>query len=173
MTEEAPAVTTPADATPHDGTGGDVDRPMTASTAMAAEQATPAPPAEPGARPVVRRSPRRPAPTPTSRRRRIRLRRAGAVLAALVVLGVIGGGAYVALQQVYFIGTNGRGLVTMFRGVPFTLPGGVALYTSDYVSGVSGSTLTADQRRTLLDHSLRSEGNAGSLVHSLELGQLQ
>jgi len=86
---------------------------------------------------------------------------------------VIGGGAYVALQQVYFIGTNGRGLVTMFRGVPFTLPGGVSLYTSDYVSGVSGSTLTADQRHTLLDHSLRSEANAGALVHSLELGQLQ
>jgi hypothetical protein len=38
---------------------------------------------------------------------------------------------------------------------------------------VSGSTLTAQQRHTLLDHSLRSEGNAGALVHSLELGQLQ
>jgi len=173
MTEEAPAVITPPDATPGDGAVGDVDRPMTASTAMATHRSTPAEAAEAGARPVVRRSPRRPAPTPTSRRRRIRLRRAGALLAVLVVLGVIGGGAYVALQQVYFIGTNGRGLVTMFRGVPFTLQGGVALYTSDYVSGVSGSTLTADQRRTLLDHSLRSEGNAGSLVHSLELGQLQ
>src|ERR1700722_7573286 len=87
MTEEAPAVATPADAAPRDGTGGDVDRPMTASTAMAAEHATPTPVAEPGARPVVRRSPRRPAPTPTSRRRRVRLRRAGALLAALVVLG--------------------------------------------------------------------------------------
>jgi protein phosphatase len=173
MTEEAPVVTTPADQTPQDGTTGDVDRPMTASTATATPRSTPADVAEAGARPVVRRSPRRPAPTPTSRRRRIRLRRAGALLAALVVLGVIGGGAYVALQQVYFIGKNGRGLVTMFRGVPFTLPGGVALYTSDYVSGVSGSTLTADQRHTLLDHSLRSEANAGALVHSLELGQLQ
>jgi protein phosphatase len=173
MTEEAPAVITPPDATPGDGAVGDVERPMTASTATATQRSTPAEAAEAGARPVVRRSPRRPAPTPTSRRRRIRLRRAGALLAVVIVLGVIGGGAYVALQQVYFIGTNGRGLVTMFRGVPFTLPGGVALYTSDYVSGVSGSTLTADQRRRLLDHSLRSEGNAGSLVHSLELGQLQ
>jgi PPM family protein phosphatase len=173
MTEEAPVVSTPADQTPQDGPAGDVDRPMTASTAMATQQSTPAHEAEAGARPVVRRSPRRPVPTQTSRRRRIRLRRAGALLAALVVLGVIGGGAYVALQQVYFIGTNGRGLVTMFRGVPFTLPGGVSLYTSDYVSGVSGSTLTAAQRHTLLDHSLRSEANAGALVHSLELGQLQ
>jgi PPM family protein phosphatase len=173
MTEEAPAVITPPVDTPRDGAVGDVDRPMTASTATATQRSMPPPEAEAGGRPIIRRSPRRPAPTPTSRRRRIRLRRAGAVLAVLVVLGVIGGGAYVALQQVYFIGTNGRGLVTMFRGVPFTLPGGVALYTSDYVSGVSGSTLTADQRRTLLDHSLRSEGNAGSLLHSLELGQLQ
>ncbi|HEX8714785.1 MAG TPA: hypothetical protein VF706_04375, partial [Solirubrobacteraceae bacterium] len=94
-------------------------------------------------------------------------------VAVLAVLALIAGGAYVALQEVYFIGTNDRGLVTMFRGVPYTLPGGVSLYTSDYVSGVSASTLTAQQRHTLLDHSLRSESNAGSLVHSLELGQLE
>jgi hypothetical protein len=49
----------------------------------------------------------------------------------------------------------------------------VPLYTSDYVSGVSASTLTPPRRRTLLDHSLRSEGNATALLRSLELGQLE
>ena len=56
---------------------------------------------------------------------------------------------------------------------PFTLPGSVPLYSSSYVSGVSASTLTRDRRRTLLDHSLRSESNAASLVRSLELGQIE
>jgi hypothetical protein len=77
------------------------------------------------------------------------------------------------MQSVYFIGTNTRGLVTVFRGFPFKLPGSVPLYSSTYVSGVSASTLTPDRRRTLLDHSLRSESSAASLVRSLELGQLE
>ncbi|HEY4427209.1 MAG TPA: Stp1/IreP family PP2C-type Ser/Thr phosphatase [Solirubrobacteraceae bacterium] len=128
--------------------------------------------------PVTPRAPRRPsarrAAAPGARAvRRRRLRRAGAVASVLVVLGVIGSGAYLALQSVYFIGTNARGLVTLYRGVPFTLPGSVPLYSSTYVSGVSASTLSQDRRRTLLDHSLRSEKNAASLVHSLELGQLE
>ena len=86
---------------------------------------------------------------------------------------MIGAGAYIALQSVYFIGTDDRGLVTVFRGVPYRLPGSLALFSSDYVSGVSASTLTQAQRHTLLDHTLRSEDKAAALVHSLELGQLE
>jgi protein phosphatase len=74
---------------------------------------------------------------------------------------------------VYFIGTNNRGLVTMFRGVPYRLPGNLNLYSSTFVSGVSASTLTPERRRTLLDHSLRSEADAAALIRSLELGQLE
>ena len=71
------------------------------------------------------------------------------------------------------IGTNSRGLVTLFRGVPLRLPAGIDLYQSDYVTGVSASTLTQARRKELLDHSLRSESNAIALIHSLELGQLE
>jgi PPM family protein phosphatase len=127
-------------------------------------------PSDPEA-PVVARRPRRPRPQRSGRRRRIR--RAGAAAIVVAVLAVIGAGAYVALQSVYFIGTNGRGLVTVFRGVPYKLPGNIALYSSDYVSGVGASTLTPQRRHTLLDHSLRSEANAASLVRSLELGQVE
>ncbi|HEY4451852.1 MAG TPA: Stp1/IreP family PP2C-type Ser/Thr phosphatase [Solirubrobacteraceae bacterium] len=102
-----------------------------------------------------------------------RLRHAGALIAVLAVLGLLGAGAYLALQSVYFLATNDRGLVTIYRGVPFRLPGNLALYSSDYVSGVSASSLSASRRRTLLDHSLRSEGDAASLIRSLELGQLE
>jgi serine/threonine protein phosphatase PrpC len=106
-----------------------------------------------------------------SRRRRVR--RAGALAGVLIVLALIGSGAYLALQSVYFIGTNNRGLVTLYQGVPFQLPGNLALYSSRYVSGVSASTLTPQRRQTLLDHSLRSESNAAGLLRSLELGQLE
>jgi PPM family protein phosphatase len=129
--------------------------------------------------PVLPRVPRRAAAgnqatrSSAKRRPRRRLRRLGAVAVVLVVLALIGSGAYLALQSVYFIGTNGRGLVTVFRGVPYRLPGNVALYSSEYVSGVSASALSAERRHTLLDHSLRSEGNAATLIRSLELGQLE
>jgi serine/threonine protein phosphatase PrpC len=172
MTEEAPVVAAGAGGARAASDGDDPKRTTTAASATAGRSSI----SDGGVddrRPVVRRSPRRAAPTLAPRQRRVRLRRAGALLAVLVVLGVIGGGLYVALQEVYFIGTNERGLVTVYRGVPFELPGGVALYTSDYVSGVGASTLAAQRRHTLLDHSLRSEANAGALVHSLELGQLE
>jgi PPM family protein phosphatase len=128
--------------------------------------------------PVAPRRPRRPdragdraRPTPAARRRR--LRRAGALAAVLVVLGLLGSGAYLATQSVYFIGTNDRGLVTLYQGLPFRLPGNLALYNSRYVSGVGASTLSSQRRQTLLDHSLRSKSDAATLVRSLELGQLE
>jgi protein phosphatase len=124
--------------------------------------------------PVQPRSPRLPTSAQHPRRthKRRRLRRLAAAAIALVVLGLIASGAYLAVQSVYFIGTNARGLVTLYRGVPYQLPGGVNLYSSDYVSGVSASTLSPARRQTLLDHSLRSEAKATGLMRSLELGQL-
>jgi PPM family protein phosphatase len=118
--------------------------------------------------------PRRPSPEsqPSAHRGR-RLRRVGTVGVVLGVLVLLGSGVYVASQSVYFIGTNSRGLVTLFSGFPYELPGGVKLYSKAFVSGVSASTLSAQRRRTLLDHSLRSEGNATELLRSLELGQVK
>jgi hypothetical protein len=86
---------------------------------------------------------------------------------------VLGSAGYLALQSVYFIGTNNRGLVTLFQGLPYRLPGNLTLYSSQYVSGVSASTLSAEQRHKLLSHSLRSEGDAGALIRSLELEQVE
>lgn len=132
----------------------------------------------PGARTVTgdlttsHRRPRvAPAPARAARRRRRLLPRAGPVLGLCVLLGVLFAG-YIASQSVYFVGTNGRGFVTMFRGVPYVLPGNVPLYTADFVSGVSASTVAANRRHTLLDHSLRSHDDATSLMRSLELGRL-
>jgi protein phosphatase len=150
--------------------------PVAETAAPEPAREAPAAPAEtPGSAPAARRRmPRAPRTSQGKRRRRLpRLRSLGAVAVALVVLGLIGAGAYLAMQSVYFIGTNGRGLVTIYQGVPYQLPGGINLYTRSYVSGVSASTVPAARRKTLLNHHLHSEGDAASLVRSLELGQLE
>jgi serine/threonine protein phosphatase PrpC len=157
-----------------------------AATSLADDPATltgiPALPAsdpvvEPSAQAALKVRPRQPRHpslgAPPQARRKRRLRRAGTATVVLGVLALLGAGAYVASQSVFFIGTNSRGLVTLFSGFPYELPGGVKLYSKDFVSGVSASTLSAQRRRTLLDHSLRSEGNATELIRSLELGQLE
>lgn len=123
-------------------------------------------------------APRRPrwpqqTPQPTkSARLRGRLRRVRTLVVLSTVVGLLAAAAYLALQSVYFIGTNQRGLVTMYNGLPYELPGKIKLYTSDYVSGVSASTLVPARRQALLNHSLRSEGDAAELMRELELGQL-
>jgi PPM family protein phosphatase len=173
-------LTEKARALPGEGGGGSPPRaaseaPGPAGRGAATATAAELPGEEGGAEaPVVRRRPRAPArPSAPGRRGGRRLRGLGATAVVLAVLAVIAAGAYIALQSVYFIGTNDRGLVTIFRGVPFRLPAGLTLYSSDYVSGVGASTLPAQRRHTLLDHSLRSEANAAALVRSLERGQLE
>ena len=118
-----------------------------------------------------RRLPRRPGPAPARRRRRVP--HLGAFVITVVVLGLIAAGAYLAMESVYFIGTNSRGLVTLYQGIPYQLPGNINLYSRKYVSGVSASTIPAARRKTLLNHHLHSESDAASLIHSLELGQLE
>lgn len=152
------------DAIPDSDSGGPPDPGVPEALALSA----------PPRQPVRARRPRLPtsAQPPGAARKRRRLRGLVPVAIALVVLGLLASGAYLAAQSVYFIGTNARGFVTLYRGVPYQLPGGIELYSSDYVSGVSASTLTPVRRRTLLDHSLHSEAKATGLIRSLELGQL-
>jgi serine/threonine protein phosphatase PrpC len=127
--------------------------------------------AAPPATPVVARRPRSPDSAPGVPRRRPR-RGVLPALIVLAVLGVLAGGGYIAAQSVFFVGTNARGLVTMYRGLPYKLPGGIDLYSTYYVSGVGASTLSPTRRGTLLDNKWRSEKEAGSLMHSIELEEL-
>ncbi len=144
-----------------DGFGAPVAEPAAGTaTAVAPEQAT-----------ARRRLPRLPGPSPQRRRRRVP--HLGGLAVTVVVLGLIAAGAYLALESVYFIGTNARGLVTLYQGIPYQLPGHIDLYSRKYVSGVSASTIPAARRKTLLNHHLHSETNAASLIRSLELGQLE
>jgi len=102
--------------------------------------------------------------------------RLGKTVAALVavaaVVFLIGGGGYLASRQLYFLGTNGQGIVTVYRGFPYVLPFGVPMYETSYVSGVAASEIPSDRRSTLLNHDLRSQSSATNLINSIERGQI-
>ena len=88
----------------------------------------------------------------------------------LAVLVGAGAGALAGTKRVYFVGSD-RGLVTLYRGVPYELPLGIDLYQRKYVSSVPVGALSATERRRLLDHQLRSKDDASDLVRKLEAGK--
>jgi protein phosphatase len=104
------------------------------------------------------------------RRRRI-LRRSLIALVAVVLLSAATIGAIAGLRRVYFIGQDDRGLVTLYRGVPYQLPFGVDLYDTQYVSSVPAARLRPFERRRLLDHELRGRDDAADLIRHLEQGR--
>jgi PPM family protein phosphatase len=123
--------------------------------------------------PARRRMPRRARKDPTAERRSRRRRRGVVALAAVVVVLVpVLLAGYLASQAVYFIGTTPDGFVAMYRGLPYDLPAGVDLYSTNYISGVPVSEVPAARRATLLDHQLRSHDDAADLVRELERGRL-
>ena len=106
------------------------------------------------------------------RRRRYRLRTAVKTLFALAVLAAVVTGLYALSRQVYFIGTNDAGLVTLYRGIPYELPFGVDLYEEEYPSGVPARAIPDRRRERVLDHEWRSREDAVDLIRALERGQL-
>jgi protein phosphatase len=90
----------------------------------------------------------------------------------LVVAGVVVAGAVLAARQVYFVGTDDGGLVTVYRGLPYELPLGVELYSAQYRSGVPATSIPAARRERVLDHQWRGRDDAEDLVRQLEQGTL-
>ena len=110
---------------------------------------------------------------PASPRRSGRFVKPVAALVSIVaVLFLVGGGGYLATRKLFFIATDPQGIVTIYRGLPYVLPGGVPMYETFYVSGVPASLVPADRRSQLLNHQIRSQSDASNLVRELELGQL-
>jgi serine/threonine protein phosphatase PrpC len=104
--------------------------------------------------------------------------RAGAlrpVLAAVLGVALIAGLAIagiVLLRWSHFVGVDAStGRVAVFSGLPVDLGGGHTLYRLESRSDVDAATLTPAERRPLLDHTLRSNGDALRLVQGLEAGQ--
>lgn len=95
----------------------------------------------------------------------------GGVIAAVVILIGIAGAA-VASLNVYFLGVNEKGLVTVYRGLPYEMPLSINLFTRDYVTTTPASDLTAQQKARLLDHKLRTRDDALDLAGRLERGEI-
>ena len=137
--------------------------------------------APPPTRPTLRRlapsppggtrrlSPRGPVTHPRERRF---LRPMAALLATVIVIAIIASAGYLASRQLYFVGTNAQGVVTIYRGFPYDLPFGVPLYETYYVSGLPASLIPAARRGQLLNNNLRSQSDAVSLVMDLEQGKI-
>lgn len=98
-------------------------------------------------------------------------RKVGAIITTAVVLMMIAG-AIVGSLNVYFLGGNEKGLVTVYRGLPYDLPLSVSLYTRDYVTSVPVSELPDSLRAKILDHKLRSRSDALDLASQVEQGDV-
>jgi PPM family protein phosphatase len=121
---------------------------------------------------VVAHPDRRPPAAPRRRRRRRPLRTLAKGVAVLVVIGALLGGLYALSRQVYFLGTDDAGLVTLYRGVPYELPFGLELYQEEYASGVPARAIPGRRRERVLDHEWRGREDAVDLLRALERGQL-
>ncbi|HEY6398135.1 MAG TPA: Stp1/IreP family PP2C-type Ser/Thr phosphatase [Solirubrobacteraceae bacterium] len=149
--------------------------------APAGGQAASSPQAEPAAVAIAPRPTRVRRPTrrerlgvgaPTAPRRRRFAKPLAALLALVITLFLLGGGGYLATRQLYFVGTNPQGIVTIYRGLPYDLPAGIHLYETYFVSGVPAQDVPADRRAALFNNQLRSQSDAQNLVRSIELGQV-
>ncbi len=147
------------------------EAPPAPAPAPAPADAPPAAPArdEPGQR-LQPRAPAAPTAAPGPRRRGVRRAKVFAILA--LILLPLGFGAYAANQAVFFIGADEDGFVTLYRGLPYSLPAGIDLYKVNYVSSVPLQTLPPQRRRRLVDHTLRSHDDASDLVRELERGRI-
>ena len=91
-----------------------------------------------------------------------------AAFVALITLGAVLAGLYAGSRQFYFLGTDDRGLVTLYRGFPYDLALGLDLYTRETTTSVPARSLPGPQRGRVLDHQLRSRGDAIDLMRELE-----
>jgi serine/threonine protein phosphatase PrpC len=108
-------------------------------------------------------------PRPASRRRGRWLPRT--VAGGVLILAIAGGVLYAVTRSVWFVGTNDQGFVTLYRGLPYDLPLGARLYEQRYVSGVPALSVEPKRRKRVLDHQLRSHGDAVDLVRNLDTGE--
>jgi serine/threonine protein phosphatase PrpC len=123
-------------------------------------------------RPAAAAAPPAVEPPPRPRRRRRAARVAARAAVLLLLVAAVVGGLYVLSRQVYFVGTNDAGLVTVYKGIPYELPLGIDLYEEDYASAMPARAIPARRRERVLDHEWRSRDDAVDLVRALERGEL-
>jgi PPM family protein phosphatase len=105
---------------------------------------------------------RGPMPAPSRRRRALKW------VAGLVVVAAVVGGAILFARTIYFLGTDGQGNVAVYRGLPYQLPLGVSLYSTQYSIPVQEGALSEDRQRAVTGHTLRDKNDAASLADDIQ-----
>jgi PPM family protein phosphatase len=101
-------------------------------------------------------------------RRRNWPRRTAKVLAVVLVTVGLAALAIWGARQVYFLGTDSGGRLALYRGLPYTLPLGINLYSEVYASPVQVDSIPSDRRNSATDHTLRFHDDAASLLQDLQ-----
>ena len=120
-----------------------------------------------------RRELREAQPRPDRGERRTRLRRWVTAAVMALVAAAVAVGFWVGSRQFYFVGTDDRGLVALYRGLPYELPFGLELWEREYSTGVPARLLPESRRDSVLDHRLRGKGDAVDLIKQVERGELE
>jgi protein phosphatase len=92
------------------------------------------------------------------------------LVAALALTLLVGASGFVVwgLWRSHFVGAEANGHVAVYQGVPWNIVGDMHLYRATYVSPLLAAQLSQAERRTLFDHSLRTEGSALAAVRRYE-----
>jgi PPM family protein phosphatase len=93
------------------------------------------------------------------------------VLAALALVAALIFGAWYGNRQVWFLGTDEAGRMSLYRGLPYELPFGVELYEERYTSPIQTEALPPRRREAVTGHDLRSRSDAVSLVEDIQRSQ--
>ena len=99
------------------------------------------------------------------------LRNVAKLLAAAAILAAVVFGAWYGNRQVWFLGTDDGGRVSLYRGLPYELPFGLTLYEERYPSPVQTDALPRVRRESVTDHDFRSREDAVSLIEDIERSQ--
>ena len=94
------------------------------------------------------------------------------VIAALAALVIVGGGILVA-RSVYFLGAGQDGNVALYRGLPYDLPLGIALYSKQYSIPVQVGTLSEVRQAGVTEHELRGKDDATDFISDIEQNPTQ
>jgi serine/threonine protein phosphatase PrpC len=105
---------------------------------------------------------------PVSQPRRGRWKTVVKALAVIAVIAVVGAAAVIGARQIYFLGIDEGGRVTLYHGLPYELPLGISLYSEVQSIPVQASSIPVDRRDSLTDHHLRSHDDAVNLLDDLE-----
>jgi len=96
------------------------------------------------------------------------LKRAAKAAVALLLVGAVAFGAWYANRQVWFLGTDDGGRAALYRGLPYEMPFGVALYSERYASPIQTAGLPPKRRDAVTGHDLRSRADAVSLIEDIQ-----